>query len=185
MRAAFSETVLAYGGVDIVVSNAGISTSHPVEDTSLDEWNLNMSVLGTGYFLVAREAFRVLRAQERGGSVVFVASKNGLVGGRNASAYSSAKALEIHLARCLAEEGGGAGIRVEHGQSGRGPAGLRHLELGLARAAREHLRHRPRRARRALPCADDAESQRLSRRHRRSRRVLRLAAVRPSRRATC
>jgi rhamnulose-1-phosphate aldolase/alcohol dehydrogenase len=108
----FSEAVLAYGGVDIVVSNAGISTSHTVEDTSLDEWNLNMSVLGTGYFLIAREAFKVLRAQDRGGSVIFVASKNGLVGGRNASAYSSAKALEIHLARCLAEEGGAAGIRV-------------------------------------------------------------------------
>jgi rhamnulose-1-phosphate aldolase/alcohol dehydrogenase len=112
VRVAFAETVLAFGGVDIVVSNAGISTSHPVEETSLDEWNLNMSVLGTGYFLVAREAFRVLRAQDHGGSIVFVASKNGLVGGRNASAYSSAKALEIHLARCLAEEGGAAGIRV-------------------------------------------------------------------------
>jgi rhamnulose-1-phosphate aldolase/alcohol dehydrogenase len=109
---AFSQMVVAYGGVDIVVSNAGISTSHPVEETTLGEWNLNMSVLGTGYFLVAREAFKVLRAQDRGGSVVFVASKNGLVGGRNASAYSSAKALEIHLARCLAEEGGAAGIRV-------------------------------------------------------------------------
>jgi rhamnulose-1-phosphate aldolase/alcohol dehydrogenase len=108
----YAETVLTFGGLDIVVSNAGISTSHPVEETSLDEWNLNMSILATGYFLVAREAFRVLRRQDRGGSVVFVASKNGLVGGRNASAYSSAKALEIHLARCLAEEGGGAGIRV-------------------------------------------------------------------------
>lgn len=112
VRRGFEDTVLAYGGVDIVVSNAGISTSHPVEDTSLDEWNLNLAVLGTGYFLVAREAFRVMRAQQRGGSIVFVASKNGLVGGRNASAYSSAKALEIHLARCLAEEGGGAGIRI-------------------------------------------------------------------------
>jgi rhamnulose-1-phosphate aldolase/alcohol dehydrogenase len=109
---AFAQTVLAYGGLDVVVSNAGISTSHPVEETSLDEWNLNLSVLGTGYFLVAREAFRVLRRQDRGGSVVFVASKNGLVGGRNAAAYSSAKALEIHLARCLAEEGGGASIRI-------------------------------------------------------------------------
>lgn len=109
---AFETTVLAYGGVDVVVSNAGISTSHPIEETTLDEWNLNQSVLGTGYFLVAREAFKVLRRQERGGSLIFVASKNGLVGGRNAAAYSSAKALEIHLARCLAEEGGGAGIRV-------------------------------------------------------------------------
>jgi rhamnulose-1-phosphate aldolase/alcohol dehydrogenase len=112
VQRAFEETVLAYGGIDVVVSNAGISTSHPIEETSLDEWNLNQSVLGTGYFLVAREAFRALRAQQRGGSIVFVASKNGLVGGRNAAAYSSAKALEIHLARCLAEEGGGAGIRI-------------------------------------------------------------------------
>jgi rhamnulose-1-phosphate aldolase/alcohol dehydrogenase len=112
IRRGFEEAVLTYGGVDVVVSNAGISTSHPVEETSLDEWNLNLSVLGTGYFLVAREAFRILRGQQRGGSIVFVASKNGLVGGRNASAYSSAKALEIHLARCLAEEGGAAGIRI-------------------------------------------------------------------------
>jgi len=109
---AFEETVLAYGGVDVIVSNAGISTSHPIEETTLDEWNLNQSILSTGYFLVAREAFKVLRRQDRGGSIVFVASKNGLVGGRNAAAYSSAKALEIHLARCLAEEGGGAGIRL-------------------------------------------------------------------------
>ena len=112
VRRGFEETVLAYGGLDIVVSNAGISTSNPVTQTSLDEWNLNLGVLGTGYFLVAREAFKVMRAQGRGGSVIFVASKNGLVGGRNAAAYSSAKALEIHLARCLAEEGGGLGIRV-------------------------------------------------------------------------
>jgi rhamnulose-1-phosphate aldolase/alcohol dehydrogenase len=112
VRQAFEATVLAYGGVDVVVSNAGISTSHPIEETTLDEWNLNQSILGTGYFLVAREAFKVLRTQDRGGSIVFVASKNALVGGRNAAAYSSAKALEVHLARCLAEEGGSAGIRV-------------------------------------------------------------------------
>jgi rhamnulose-1-phosphate aldolase/alcohol dehydrogenase len=112
VRQAFEKTVLAYGGLDILVSNAGISTSSPIEDTSLDEWNRNQSVLGTGYFLVAREGFRVLKTQGRGGSIVFVASKNGLVAGRNAAAYSSAKALEIHLARCLAEEGGSDGIRV-------------------------------------------------------------------------
>ena len=110
---ALAADVLAqHGHVDVVVSNAGISTSHPIEETTLDEWNLNQSILSTGYFLVAREAFKVLRRQDRGGSIVFVASKNGLVGGRNAAAYSSAKALEIHLARCLAEEGGSAGIRL-------------------------------------------------------------------------
>jgi rhamnulose-1-phosphate aldolase/alcohol dehydrogenase len=112
VRQAFQETVLAYGGLDILVSNAGISTSSPIDETSLDEWSLNLSVLGTGYFLVARAAFKVLKAQGRGGSIVFVGSKNGLVGGLNAAAYSSAKALEIHLARCLAEEGGAHGIRV-------------------------------------------------------------------------
>jgi len=109
---AFAAAVLAYGGVDVLVSNAGISSSAPVEETSLAEWNRNLDVLATGYFLVSRAAFRILRAQDRGGAIVFVASKNGVVGGKNAAAYSAAKAAEVHLARCLAEEGGGAGIRV-------------------------------------------------------------------------
>jgi NAD(P)-dependent dehydrogenase (short-subunit alcohol dehydrogenase family) len=109
---AFSATVEAFGGVDIVVSNAGVASSASIDETTLAEWQRNHAILGTGYFLVARAAFAVLRAQERGGSVVFVASKNALVAGKNAAAYSSAKAAELHLARCLAEEGGAAGIRV-------------------------------------------------------------------------
>jgi rhamnulose-1-phosphate aldolase/alcohol dehydrogenase len=109
---AYAAAVGRYGGVDIVVSNAGIASSSPIEETSLAEWERNHRILGTGYFLVARDAFRVLREQDLGGSVVFVASKNALVAGKNASAYSSAKAAELHLARCLAEEGGSAGIRV-------------------------------------------------------------------------
>jgi rhamnulose-1-phosphate aldolase/alcohol dehydrogenase len=112
VAAAFAAAVERFGGIDIVVSNAGIASSAPIEDTSLAEWNRNHAILGTGYFLVAREAFKVLRAQDRGGSIVFVASKNALVAGKNATAYSSAKAAELHLARCLAEEGGGAGIRA-------------------------------------------------------------------------
>ena len=108
----FAEAVLRYGGMDVVVSNAGISSSAPIESTTSADWNRQHAVLATGYFLVAREAFRVLRRQARGGSVVFVASKNALVAGKNAAAYSAAKAAEIHLARCLAEEGGEAGIRV-------------------------------------------------------------------------
>ncbi len=110
--AAFAAAVNAFGGVDIVVSNAGVASSAAIEETTLAEWERNHAILGTGYFLVARAAFRVLREQGRGGSLVFVASKNALVAGRNAAAYSSAKAAELHLARCLAEEGGGAGIRV-------------------------------------------------------------------------
>ena len=105
-------TVLAYGGLDILVASAGLATSAPVTETSLEEWELNYAVLARGYFLAAREAFRVLLAQGRGGSIVFVASKNALVAGANASAYSSAKAASLHLARCLAEEGGPHGIRV-------------------------------------------------------------------------
>ena len=69
-------------------------------------------MLATGYFLVSREAFQLLQAQGRGGNLVFVASKNALVAGKNAAAYSTAKAAEAHLARCLAEEGGQFGIRV-------------------------------------------------------------------------
>ena len=104
--------VLEYGGLDILVASAGLATSAPVTETSLEEWELNHAVLARGYFLAAREAFRVLIEQGRGGSLVFVASKNALVAGANASAYSSAKAAALHLARCLAEEGGPHGIRV-------------------------------------------------------------------------
>ena len=109
---ALGEATQAFGGVDIVVSNAGLASSAPIEETTLEEWNRNHDVLGTGYFLVGREAFKVLGPQGTGGSIVFVASKNSLVAGRNAAAYSSAKAAELHLARCLAEEGGPNGIRV-------------------------------------------------------------------------
>ena len=90
----------------------GIATSAPLTETTLADWEKNYAVLARGYFLPAREAFRVLIEQGRGGSIVFVGSKNALVAGANASAYSSAKAAALHLARCLAEEGGGHGIRV-------------------------------------------------------------------------
>jgi rhamnulose-1-phosphate aldolase/alcohol dehydrogenase len=105
-------TVLEYGGLDILIASAGLATSAPVTETTVEEWELNFAVLARGYFLAAREAFRVLIDQGAGGSVVFVASKNALVAGANAAAYSSAKAASLHLARCLAEEGGPHGIRV-------------------------------------------------------------------------
>jgi len=112
VQAAYAETALAYGGVDIVVNNAGLATSSPFEETSLQEWNLNIGVLGTGYFLVAREAFKLMKQQGLGGSIVFIGSKNSVYAGKNATAYSAAKALEAHLARCIAAEGGELGIRV-------------------------------------------------------------------------
>lgn len=109
---AFADAAVEFGGIDILVSNAGIASSAPVEETSLALWNKNMDILSTGYFLVSREAFKVLRTQGIGGSIVFIASKNGLAASPNASAYCTAKASEIHLARCLALEGAEAGIRV-------------------------------------------------------------------------
>ncbi|WP_299673092.1 bifunctional rhamnulose-1-phosphate aldolase/short-chain dehydrogenase [uncultured Roseobacter sp.] len=112
VAAAFAMASVEFGGVDILVSNAGIASSAPIEDTSLALWNKNMDILSTGYFLVSREAFKLMRVQDMGGSVVFVASKNGLAASPNAAAYCTAKASEIHLARCLALEGAEAGIRV-------------------------------------------------------------------------
>lgn len=108
----FAETAVEFGGIDILVSNAGLASSAPIEETTLALWNKNLDILSTGYFLVSREAFRLFRAQKIGGNVVFVASKNGLAASPNAAAYCTAKAAEIHLARCLALEGAEAQIRV-------------------------------------------------------------------------
>ncbi|GLQ10355.1 short chain dehydrogenase [Devosia yakushimensis] len=108
----FAHAVVEFGGLDILVSNAGLASSAPIEETTLELWNKNMDILSTGYFLVSREAFRLFRKQKIGGNVVFVASKNGLAASPNASAYCTAKAAEIHLARCLALEGAAEQIRV-------------------------------------------------------------------------
>lgn len=110
--ASYAEASVEFGGVDILVSNAGIASSAPIETTELSMWTRNIDILATGYFLVSREAFRLFRRQNIGGNVVFVASKNGLAASPNASAYCAAKAAEIHLARCLALEGAEGGIRV-------------------------------------------------------------------------
>ncbi|MEK3887207.1 bifunctional aldolase/short-chain dehydrogenase [Bacillus sp. FSL K6-3431] len=112
VQAAFAKAAFTFGGVDIIVNNAGLATSSPFDETSLKEWNLNINVLGTGYFLVAREAFKQMKEQGTGGNMVFVGSKNSVYAGKNAAAYSSVKALETHLARCIAAEGGAFGIRV-------------------------------------------------------------------------
>jgi rhamnulose-1-phosphate aldolase/alcohol dehydrogenase len=109
--AAFAFTSVEFGGVDIVVSNAGIASSAPLDETSLGMWERNMAILSTGYFLVAREGFKILKEQSTGGSVVMVASKNALVASPNAAAYCTAKASEVQLARAVALEGAPLGIR--------------------------------------------------------------------------
>ena len=109
---AIKQSVLTFGGIDIVVNNAGLANSSPFEETTLDSWNLNMDVLVTGYFLVARETFKLMKDQAVGGNMVFIGSKNSIYAGKNATAYSTAKAAEVHLARTIAAEGGEHGIRV-------------------------------------------------------------------------
>lgn len=109
---ALKSSILKYGGLDIIVNNAGLASSSPFEETTLDKWNLNINVLVTGYFLVAREAFKVMKDQGIGGNMVFVGSKNSIYAGKNAAAYSTAKAAEVHLARTVAADGGQYGIRV-------------------------------------------------------------------------
>jgi rhamnulose-1-phosphate aldolase/alcohol dehydrogenase len=111
VRGAFDACAREFGGLDILVANAGIASSAPIEETSVELWRRNYDVLAEGYFLTARSAFTLMKLQ-KGGSIVFIGSKNGVAAAVNASAYASAKAAALHLARCLALEGAPFGIRV-------------------------------------------------------------------------
>ncbi|SNS86651.1 rhamnulose-1-phosphate aldolase/alcohol dehydrogenase [Sphingomonas laterariae] len=111
VAAAFEAASVEFGGVDILVCNAGLASSAPIEETSVALWRKNYDVLVEGYFLAARAAFPLMRAQ-KGGSIIFIGSKNALAATPNAAAYASAKAAAVHLARCLALEGASDGIRV-------------------------------------------------------------------------
>jgi rhamnulose-1-phosphate aldolase/alcohol dehydrogenase len=110
--AGFRDGGWKFGGVDICISNAGIASAAPVDETTLAMWQNNMDILSTGYFLIARQAFQLFKSQGLGGSIVFIGSKNALAASPGAAAYSTAKAAELHLARCLALEGAPHGIRV-------------------------------------------------------------------------
>ena len=111
VRAAFEATLLAYGGLDVLVSNAGTAHSAPVVDLRLEDWERAFAVNATGHFLVAREALRVMVAQGLGGALVFVATKNVMSPGKDFAAYSASKAAEAQLAKVLALEGAPHGIR--------------------------------------------------------------------------
>jgi rhamnulose-1-phosphate aldolase/alcohol dehydrogenase len=108
---AFAECTREFGGLDILIANAGIASSAPIEETTVALWRKNYDVLAEGYFLTARAAFPLMKAAG-GGAIVFIGSKNGIAAATNASAYASAKAASLHLARCLALEGAPSGIRV-------------------------------------------------------------------------
>jgi rhamnulose-1-phosphate aldolase/alcohol dehydrogenase len=111
IRDAFAQCALEFGGLDILVANAGLASAAPIEETTLALWHRNYDVLAQGYFLAARAAFPLMRQQKKG-SIIFIGSKNALAATPGASAYASAKAASVHLARCLALEGAEFGIRV-------------------------------------------------------------------------
>ncbi len=112
VRKAFQQAILAYGGLDLLVSNAGIARSSPVDQLSLADWEISMAVNATGHFLVCREAMRVFKEQGIGGNIVVVATKNVLAPGKDFGAYSASKAAQAQLSRILAIEGGVEGVRV-------------------------------------------------------------------------
>jgi rhamnulose-1-phosphate aldolase/alcohol dehydrogenase len=112
VAAALAEGVLAFGGVDLVVNNAGLSLSKPLLETSVDDWDLQHDVMAKGSFLVSREAARVMIGQGLGGDIVYISSKNSVFAGPNNVAYSAAKADQAHQVRLLAAELGAHGVRV-------------------------------------------------------------------------
>ncbi|WP_330172234.1 bifunctional aldolase/short-chain dehydrogenase [Streptomyces sp. NBC_01498] len=112
ITAAFRAAVLAFGGVDLVVNNAGISISKPLLETTARDWDLQHDIMARGSFLVSREAARVMSAQGLGGDIVYIASKNAVVAGPHNIAYAATKADQAHQVRLLAAELGEHGIRV-------------------------------------------------------------------------
>jgi rhamnulose-1-phosphate aldolase/alcohol dehydrogenase len=112
VAAAFRDAVLAFGGVDLVVNNAGLSISKPLLETTERDWDLQHDVMAKGSFLVSREAARVMVEQGLGGDVVYISSKNSVFAGPNNIAYSAVKADQAHQVRLLAAELGEHGIRV-------------------------------------------------------------------------
>jgi NAD(P)-dependent dehydrogenase (short-subunit alcohol dehydrogenase family) len=112
VASAFDEAAIAFGGVDLVVNNAGLSISKPLAETTLEDWDLQHDVMARGSFLVSRAAAQMMRAQGGGGDIVYISSKNSVFAGPNNVAYGAAKADQAHQVRLLAAELGESGIRV-------------------------------------------------------------------------
>ena len=114
IQAAFDEAVLAFGGVDLVVNNAGLSLSKPLLETTEKDWDLQHDVMAKGSFLVSKAAARILIAQKLGGDIIYISSKNSVFAGPNNIAYSATKADQAHQVRLLAVELGEHGVRVRY-----------------------------------------------------------------------
>ena len=162
VQAAFAACAREFGGLDILVANAGLASAAAIEETTMALWRKNYDVLVEGYFLTARAAFPLLK-QQKAGAIVFIGSKNALAATPNASAYASAKAAAVHLARCLALEGAEHGIRVNVVNPGRRDPRLADLGRRVATRARRRVRCRSwRGARGVLPQALHAEAERAA-----------------------
>lgn len=111
VRAAYERIALEYGGLDILVSNAGIALNGPLDELTLESWERSFAVNTTGHFLVARETLALMKTQRMGGSIIFIATKNVPAPGKDFGAYSASKAAQAQLGRVLALEGGAFGIR--------------------------------------------------------------------------
>ena len=109
---AYQAAALAFGGMDLVVNNAGISVSKPLLETTAEDWDVQHAIMARGSFLVAREATRIMTEQGMGGDIVYIVSKNAVFAGPNNIAYSATKADQAHQVRLLAAELGEYGIRV-------------------------------------------------------------------------
>jgi rhamnulose-1-phosphate aldolase/alcohol dehydrogenase len=112
IAASIAQAALAFGGVDLIVNNAGLSLSKPLLETTAADWDLQHDVMAKGSFLVSREAARLMIAQNMGGDILYIASKNSVFAGPNNIAYSATKADQAHQVRLLAAELGEHGIRV-------------------------------------------------------------------------
>lgn len=112
VQAAIDATLLAFGGIDLVVNNAGLSLSKPLLETTEADWNLQHNVMAKGSFLVSKAAARALIDQGMGGDIVYISSKNSVFAGPNNIAYSATKADQAHQVRLLAVELGEHGVRV-------------------------------------------------------------------------
>ena len=112
VAAAFASAALAFGGVDLVVNNAGLSISRPLVETTAADWDILHAVMARGSFLVSREAAKMMQAQAMGGDIIYIVSKNGVFAGPANIAYGAAKADQAHQVRLLAAELGAIGVRV-------------------------------------------------------------------------
>jgi rhamnulose-1-phosphate aldolase/alcohol dehydrogenase len=142
VREGFMQAMLEYGGVDVLVSNAGVAKGAAIDELTLEEWERNFAVNARGHFLVVREALKIMKAQGTGGSVVFIATKNVVAPGKDFAAYSASKAAEAQLARVLALEGAPFGIRsnMVNPDAVFGGSGVWTPELRAARAQAQGIK---------------------------------------------